>query len=512
MLPENESPPPVSVTSSKNTWVRDPTIYFFGMFVILHVVGWTIVPALAQRSLPFDTIEMLYWGHEWQWGYYKHPPLPAWIAEGCWLLFGGADWPLYFCSQICVALCFIAAWRFAREVLSPWPALVSVMLLELCPYLNFTTPQWNNNGPTKPAWAFAILFVYLALTRRRPWFWVGAGVSLGLAMLAKYDVLLLIVSLTGFLAIHPTARWVWRTPGPYAMFCVAGCIVAPHLAWLPSADNPTLSYLSSRLPEQDSWTDHILHPLEFLASQTGAVIGIPLLISSVFGWKWHRKPAEDSRAVARDYLLCVVFGPPLLAISVSIFTGLYLVALWGSAMWTFFGVLLMVLFEPAGTVGQYRQLARRCIAWGAIFLAAFGIAKAFHGELKGVPRRVQYPGRALANEVERRWSLAVNDQPLQLIGGDWWLAGLASFYDPQRPHVYPELQPSWAPWTDDQMMKQHGGVLLWLGPKPQFADWENIEKRFPQVRKEPPMILPVPGVFRDLSVCIHMAIIPPSGS
>ncbi|MCK4685380.1 MAG: glycosyltransferase family 39 protein, partial [Pirellulales bacterium] len=194
MLPENESPPPVSVTSSKNTWVRDPTIYFFGMFVILHVVGWTIVPALAQRSLPFDTIEMLYWGHEWQWGYYKHPPLPAWIAEGCWLLFGGADWPLYFCSQICVALCFIAAWRFAREILSPWPALVSVMLLELCPYLNFTTPQWNNNGPTKPAWAFAILFVYLALTRRRPWLWVGAGVSLGLAMLAKYDVLLLIVS------------------------------------------------------------------------------------------------------------------------------------------------------------------------------------------------------------------------------------------------------------------------------------------------------------------------------
>jgi hypothetical protein len=485
---------------------RDPTVLLFWAFVALHVTAWTIVPALAQRCIPYDTVEMLYWGHEWQWGYFKHPPLPAWIAECCWLLFGSVDWPIYFVSQLSVGLCFVAAWLVAREVLSPWPALVSVMLLELCPFLNYTTPQWNNNGPTKPAWAFAILFLFLALTRRRWWCWPAAGVALGLAFLAKYDVALLVITMIGFLAFHPVGRSVRVAIGAIVMLLVAGLIATPHLVWLLDGDAPTLAYIRSRVPEVRTWQDHIIQPLFFLVSQLGAIVGIPLLVGTVFGWQWRMVTGDNRRRFATTYLAAMVLGPPLLAISASAFTGMRMIALWGSPMWTFFGVLLMVAFEPVGKPAQFQQLARRCVAWGALFLAAFGIAKAFHGELKGEPRRVHYPGRAVAAEIDRRWA-DVSQEPLTMIGGDAWLAGLAAFYHPNRPHVYPDLQAPWAPWTSDEQLRQSGGVLVWQEASPDTVQgWLD---RFPEARIEPPIELPVPGVFRDLSVLMQMAVVPP---
>jgi 4-amino-4-deoxy-L-arabinose transferase-like glycosyltransferase len=492
----------------------DSTVPIFWAFVAAHVVGWTVVPALVQRCLPFDTIEMAYWGHEWQWGYYKHPPLPAWMAEGCWLLFGSVDWPLYLTAQLCVAASFWAVWRLAREVLPPWPALVAVALLEACPFLNYATPQWNNNGPTKPLWALAILWLCGALTRRTWWCWPAAGAALGLAMLAKYDVVLLIAAMIGFLVIHPAARWAWRTSGPYVMLAVAGLIIVPHLAWFLAGDAPTIAYIRDKYvhaggAEARSWARHVIHPLAFVASQIGAVIGMPLLVASVFGRRWRWAEPEGQQRFVRDFLMVMVLGPPALATAASVATGMRMIPLWGTPMWTFFGLLLLLVVDPIGTSLEFRRLFRRCLAVGVVLLACFGIAKTFHGEVTGRARRVQYPGRELAAEVNRRWA-KVSDRPLRVVGGDWWLAGVAAWYGPQRLHVYPELQAAWAPWVDDASMRRDGGVLLWEGRMNETV--RGWLARFPEARVEPPIELPVPGVMRDLAVRIQMAVVAPAAA
>lgn len=500
----NQSAAPANRTAS-NTPI-DRTIPVFWGFVIVHVLAWTIVPAVAQRILPYDTIEMLYWGHEWQWGYYKHPPLPAWIAELCWMACGNADWPLYLASQVCVAASFLATWLLARRLLPPWPALATVMLLEACPYLNYTTPQWNNNGPTKPCWAFAVLFLFMAIQRRdwRPW--VGAGAALGIGMLAKYDAVLLLAVMLGFLTLHPQARWTWRTPGPYLMLAVAAAIFAPHACWLLAGDAPTIAYLRARVPEARSLKNHIVNPLQFLLAQAGAVVGIPLLCASVYGWRNRFAPADGSRRFSRDFLATMVLGPPALALAASLLTGMRMVAVWGSPMWTFFGLLLWLFYEPAGSTSDLRRLMRRSVTWGAIMLMAFATAKVFHGELAGRATRVQYPGRELAAEIGRRWAAAA-DGPLRIVGGDWWLAGVVAFYHPDRPHVYPDLRPEWAPWTSDDRLLREGGVIVSPEAGGQTrADWK---RRFPEAIATAPLELPVRGLFRDLSIRCDVVVVPP---
>lgn len=494
--------PPAAATAG-----RDPTIPLFWAFLAVHVAAWTIVPALAQRCLPLDTVEMLYWGREWQWGYFKHPPLPAWIAELFRLAGGTADWPLYLASQVSVALTFVAAWLLARRMLPPGPALATVMLLEAFPFLSFTTPQWNNNGPPKAGWAWAVLLLHRGLTTRDPKAWAGAGAALGLALLAKYDALLLIAAMLAFLVLHPRARPAWRTAGPWLMLAAAAAVVAPHAAWLLAGDAPPLAYLRSRAPATRTLLDHLTGPLGFLAAQIAAVGGIPLLCGSVFGWRSRVAAATGDRRFDREFLLAMVLGPPCLALAAAFATGMRMVPVWGSPMWTFCGLLLWLLYEPPATAADLRRLMWRSAACGVAILAAFATAKIFHTELSGRVTRVQYPGRRMAAEIEDRWR-AATAAPLRLVGGDWWLAGVAAHYHPGGPRVYPDLRPDWAPWTSDDDLRRQGGVIVWPGMGPMPEEWR---RRFPQAVVGPPLELPVPGFFRDLTVGLGVAIVPPGG-
>ena len=47
----------------------------------LHLVVWTLLPMLVSHNLQLDLAEDLALGREWQLGYWKHPPLPWWLAD-----------------------------------------------------------------------------------------------------------------------------------------------------------------------------------------------------------------------------------------------------------------------------------------------------------------------------------------------------------------------------------------------------------------------------------------------
>ena len=66
-------------------------------FLALHGVVWTALPALFFFNLPLDVIEAMVYGREWQIGYDDLPPLPWWLAEIVWRVFG-TDASLYALS------------------------------------------------------------------------------------------------------------------------------------------------------------------------------------------------------------------------------------------------------------------------------------------------------------------------------------------------------------------------------------------------------------------------------
>jgi len=488
----------------------DATIRLFWTFLAVHVAAWTLVPALTQPNAPLDTIEMLYWGHEWQWGYFKHPPLPAWIAEACWLACGSVEWPLYLASQCCVAACLWAAWQMARETLPPWPALAAAMILETNFYFTFVTPEFNNNLPAKAGWAMATLCGWRGLVRHDWRWWAAAGAALGLALLSKYDAALLVAALGGFLIVHPVARPAWRTAGPWTMLAVMGLVVAPHLAWLVAHGAPTLAYASSRAAPDGEWLDHVQNPLWFLIAQLPALGGAIAVTATVVRPGWLGGLNDDRRLLHRDYLVATVLGPPLLAAAAAALTGVELQTMWGAAMWTHAGVLLLVAFATVDEERSFRRIVTWCAVAGCVMLAAFTIRMVGHAALTGRPARVHFPGRELAGAVVERWR-EVSDEPLEVVGGDWWAAGNAAFYGPDRPDVFPDLRAEWAPWTDDETLRTAGGVIIW--PLDDEGCGDKVEawlRRFPDARHAKPIELAPRTYPATRLVSYGVAVVPPA--
>src|ERR1044071_24783 len=58
------------------------------VILTLHLVIWTALPALLSHNLQLDLVEDLALGREWHLGYWKHPPLPWWLADVVYRLSG----------------------------------------------------------------------------------------------------------------------------------------------------------------------------------------------------------------------------------------------------------------------------------------------------------------------------------------------------------------------------------------------------------------------------------------
>ena len=76
--------------------------------------------------------------------------------------------------------------------------------------------------------------------------WVLLGLAIGLALWAKYFVVVLAVPLALFLLLDRDARKALATPGPWIALAVALVVMAPHLVWLVRNDFLPFAYASAR--------------------------------------------------------------------------------------------------------------------------------------------------------------------------------------------------------------------------------------------------------------------------
>lgn len=466
---------------------------FWGWLAVRTLL-WTLVATLTQPNAPLDVIEWLYWGHEWCWGYHKHPPLPAWLIESCALLSPGSLWAVYLASYLAVGACMAAVWRLGREMVSPKLALLAALSLEGVTFYTFAAAEFNNNVVLNAVSALAILAFFFALRTDSLRWWLATGLFLGMALLAKYTAAFLILPMLAFLLWQPEARRSLRRPGPYLTAAVALLLFAPHVVWMVQNDFPTLHYAQARSVGSGQWYDRLAYPLEFCGTQFIRLLPLLIIVLPLTCYRWRSWPATER--FNRDFLLMMVLGPVAVHLLVSLTAGLHLRAIWGAQLWTYTGLLLVVCLK---TRPPERTFVRGVVRLGVVatLLLASTLLKNHYGPLaSGSPSRIHFPGKALAREINQQWHQE-HEQPYPLVGGDWWLAGNVACYAAHRPSVYPsrelwlcEPEPRAASWTSDEDFQQRGGVLLWNAQGQGDDLPERLRQRFPAAEVKPPLLLP----------------------
>ncbi|NQV28334.1 MAG: glycosyltransferase family 39 protein [Rhodopirellula sp.] len=478
---------PASGTSA--SFLERHPVRCFLLFALCHATLWTILPVLTQPNAPLDTLEMIYWGHEWQPGYYKHPPLPAWIAEFACLLSTNDVWPTYVLCQLATLGCFWGAFQIGREMRGNATGLLAIVLLEGCYYYNFTTTEFNNNLTSRVWWTLTILCLYQGVKRHHLLSWGMAGVCLGLGMLSKYDMAVLAIVMAAFSLIHPAGRQCWKTPGPAMCLMAALAVFAPHVIWLVNNHFPTVNYFLQRSGSEHQWSSHLILPLKFAASQAGAVLPMLILAIPIIGFRWKFRAMEsDEDRFNRDFLLWFACGPFILVEIVGVLLGVKIRSMWGTAMWSYAGVVLLFFLQLNLNRDTFRRTLYRSAVYAGLIALVFAGRNSVLPHVRGEASRIHFPGRQLALKVDALYRQATGESPA-IIGGPWWEASNVAFYGDKPASVFANLDKSINPWMDDEELNRRGGVIVWTKFDGDDEYQHDIASRFPNVRFTAPLEL-----------------------
>jgi 4-amino-4-deoxy-L-arabinose transferase-like glycosyltransferase len=209
--------------------------------IALLITGVTLWRAAVAWALPVTQDEAYYfdWARHLSWGYFDHPPGVALLALGSTLAPASAI-AGRLGNLIAATLTLVVLARFYRRCTLPGQArvLALVIVAATLPGLGVGVIATPDTGLAL-CWALALHEALAALqgNRRR---WLGAGLAVGLGLLAKYPMVLIgPVLLWAIARADPRAL---RTPWPYLGGVVALIVFLPHLHWNASNDWVTMRF------------------------------------------------------------------------------------------------------------------------------------------------------------------------------------------------------------------------------------------------------------------------------
>ncbi|MDC3071607.1 glycosyltransferase family 39 protein [Candidatus Pelagibacter sp.] len=408
----------------------------FFIFVLSHLIIWTLVPFLTNKNLPLDTIEALAWGSNLDWGFSKHPPMSAFFSEFFFILFGAQDWAYYLLSQISVLIAFFFVFKFAFEILGNSKlSLISVLLLESIFFYNFTTPEFNVNVCQLPFWASVVYFTWKIYNSKEIKFvdclLVGSFAAFG--FLSKYLFFYLLISIILLFIYLIFFKKIKKFDFKYLIILeVFLVLLIPHIIWLYQNDFVTISYGLERTTfEKSVIIDHLKYPVTFLLKQTALLIPFFLLTFSLlkkFNFKINFK---DKKII---FLFSVTMLPIILILFTSFISGSKIRTMWMTPFYLFFGVFFIYIYKA-----QINLKKINLFLYGFLFLFFLSPIVYSFISIKQDNKRTDYSGKEIADLVERRWSKNFSNEIMYVIG-DEWHAGNLSYHLSTRPKWFESIK------------------------------------------------------------------------
>ena len=401
----------------------------FFIFLLSHLIIWTLVPTITNQNLPLDVIEALAWGSNLDWGFNKHPPGSAFFSEIFYQIFGAQDWAYYLLSQIFVTIAFFYVFKLAYEIFNNVKlSLISVLLLESIYFYNFTTPEFNVNVCQLPFWSIVIYYSWKIYSAKEINFFDCCllGLFAAIGFLSKYLFVYLLVSIDllfiYLIFLKKTKKFDFKYLVTIEVFFV---LLVPHFIWLFNNDFITISYGLKRTGlEETVFLDHFKYSFIFLLKQIGILIPFSFLIFLLVKKIKLRINLKDQKLL---FLISINFLPIILMFVTSIVTGSKIRTMWMTPFYLFFGVLFVYIFQS-----QINLRKINSFLYGFLFFFFFSPILYSFDSLVNTDKRTDYPGKEIAAKVQIIWDKDFN-RDIEFITGNEWEAGNLSYHLKSRP-------------------------------------------------------------------------------
>ena len=419
--------------------------FIFNLFLLTHLLIWTLIPFFSNKNLPLDVIEALAWGSNLDWGFGKHPPLSAFFPEIFYQIFGNQDWAYYLLSQIFIIISFIVVFKLAKEFLKNENyALISVFLLEGIYFYNFTTPEFNVNVCQIPFWSLTVYYAWQSFKDDKIHNWLLFGLFAALGILSKYLFIYLLVSINFFFIYYviKKKKYNFRYFIPIIVFLLA---LSPHLIWLTENNYQTISYGLKRTGLEESiLLNHLIYPLKFIFKQIVTLLPFLLLLSLIIRKYKFKINQHDEKSI---FLIFITLVPILLMFVTSLVFAANIRTMWMTPFYLFFGLFFTYHFKSNINLNNFKKFII-----GFLFIFILSPTAYLYISLSKDNKRTDYPGKEIARLVQNRWNKNFINN-ISIVVGDEWLAGNLSYHLQSRPKWFGSLSPK------IKDLKIEGGVI-----------------------------------------------------
>ena len=300
------------------------------------------------------------WGQKPGWSYLDHPPLHAWLL-GLMSVFGWNHFALRLLTWLSFGgtLWIFRLWAQRLKPADPgawfWPAAAIYLATPL--FFLMSSIAFHDHLLIFLAIASAHAFLTFAEKWEetgRGWAWLyGGAVLLGLAVLTKYNGVLLGVGFALFFLVVPKLRRLWLSPHLYLAALLAVALQAPVLWWNLDAG---LASFNFHLAER--WGRPLLQfqPGNFVRFVITTLVVVSPFLFPPLGRLLLRPPGTPFADRARALALSVFAVSSLAMVGLSLFVEVFF----------YWNILAFLLLMPL-VAGWFRH------RWGAALHYGYGI-------------------------------------------------------------------------------------------------------------------------------------------
>ena len=397
------------------------------IFLLSHLIIWTLVPSIFNNNLPLDTIEALAWGSNLNWGFNKHPPLSALSVEIFYQIFGSQDWAFYFLSQIFVITSFFVVWKFSEDFFnSKIYSLIAILLLEGIYFYNYTTPEFNVYICELPFWALTVLFCWKGFKDNKTTSWLIFGLFAALGILSHYLFIYLLIAIDVFFLYMIVKKKIdFKCLISLIPFFL---ILLPHIIWLTENNYTTITYGLHRTGTgEQNFLDHLFHPIIFLGKQIGILTPFFLMLIFLVSKIKMKINFKDKKLL---FLLSINIIPIILVFLTSMIMGVKIRTMWMTPFYLFFSVLLIYIFQSQINLNKLKGFI-------SIFLILFIFSPFVYSyiSITQTNKRTDYDGKTIALLIENEWKKYSDGEIISVVGDEWYGGNLVYQLKP-RPKWY----------------------------------------------------------------------------
>jgi hypothetical protein len=458
--------------------------------VLIQALLWLVVPMLFYGSPPGDLATVLAYGHQYQVGSDRGPPLAFWLADVAFRLAGGHIFGVYLLAQLCFVVTFAALYGLARRIVGNSHAALAVLLTMTVTAFSFPGVEFGPLVLACPLWALVLLHAWQVIGQGSRNAWFALSIEAGLLLLTTYAAIGLLLLLAVFaLATAQGRRTLLSFDALFAVLVIV-VLVFPYLVWLLRADALALPHGS----QMADITTLALGWGRLLGWLMVALAGIVLLIvlNSALMHRTILRNRETSPTVfrasvsnlARQFVLFFALAPALLGSLIGALLGYDHVA-GGAGIALLLSGLAVIVFS--GDLIHLRRQRVLRTAWAAVIVApAVAIAgmtllQPWFGDAEIATTT---PANAIARFFGDSFQRRTN-RPLPAVAGDTRLAELIAL-GASRPLPLLATPPALGPWLKPQQFNEAGGVVVWRAADTAGTPPAAIAKEFPGLVPEVP--------------------------